>query len=48
MDDTDYYSILQVPLSSSVEDINRAYRKLALKYHPDRNKDKNSGKVQFL
>ncbi|EEF45548.1 chaperone protein dnaJ 49 [Ricinus communis] len=34
----DYYSILGVEKTSSVEDIRRAYRKLSLKVHPDKNK----------
>ena len=35
----DYYSILGVQAGAQNEDIKRAYRKLALVHHPDRNKD---------
>ena len=38
----DYYSILGVPKTASTDDIKRAYRDLALKYHPDRNKTKEA------
>jgi len=34
----DYYDVLNVPRDSSKEDVKNAYRKLALQYHPDRNK----------
>jgi DnaJ family protein B protein 4 len=32
-----FYEILEVPESASTEDIKKSYRKLSLKYHPDRN-----------
>jgi curved DNA-binding protein len=43
----DYYEILGVPRTASHEDIHRAFRKLALKYHPDVAKDKKNAEERF-
>src|SRR3712207_5925056 len=38
----DYYKTLGVDKKASQDDIKKAYRKLARKYHPDTNKDKSA------
>ncbi len=44
----DYYKILGLEKNASIEDIKKSYRKLALKYHPDRNpSDKKRAEEQF-
>ncbi len=47
MTEKDYYKILGVPENASKDEIHKSYRKLAKKYHPDRNKGSDAAQEKF-
>jgi molecular chaperone DnaJ len=47
MSKRDYYKVLDVPKNATEADIKKAYRRLAMKFHPDRNPDDKEAEEKF-
>ena len=47
MSKLDYYKVLDVPRTATEADVKKAYRRLAMKFHPDRNPDDKDAEEKF-
>ena len=47
MPDRNLYKVLEIDKNASDQEIKKAFRKLAMKYHPDKNKDNKDAEDKF-
>ena len=47
MSKRDYYEVLDVEKGATEKELKKAYRKVAMKHHPDRNPDNDEAEAKF-